>query len=436
MAFVSALLVLMAALVLGVACMNLANLLLARGAARRKEIAVRQALGCGRWPIVRQLFVEGLTLSAIGAACGVVIAVWVTRLLSASLTRVLPFRVDVEAALDLRVLAAVAGFAVLATIAFALGPAWALARAPLTPDLKGDAGRRSRLASGPALVVAQIAVSLALVTAGGLFVRGAIKAVDDRSRLLARPSARSSGSTRASPATARRARARSTATRSSASGRCPASPARAFPRPCPSATSRKAGRCRSDPRPPSRRTSPWSAPTSSARSGCTCCAAASSRARKNRAAGARPPRPSSPSRWRASCSATPTPSAVRSRCREHESEALKTLEVVGVAPGMRHDLFDAAPVARAVRVVRRTVPREHEPARPHRRASGRRGGAALDDPTGAAARGPAAADHRAQHDGRTSATRACRRGACAPAPASSARSACSRCCWRRSASTA
>jgi len=176
MAFVSALLVLMAALVLGVACMNLANLLLARGAARRKEIAVRQALGCGRWPIVRQLFVEGLTLSMIGSAVGVVLAVWVTRLLSASLTRVLPFRVDVEATLDLRVLLAVAGFAVFSTIAFALGPAWALARAPLTPDLKGDAGRKSRLASGPTLVVAQIAVSLALVTAGGLFVRGAMKA--------------------------------------------------------------------------------------------------------------------------------------------------------------------------------------------------------------------------------------------------------------------
>ena len=125
----------------------------------------------------------------------------------------------------------------------------------------------------------------------------------------------SSGSTRASPATARRARARSTATCSSACGRCRASPARASPRPCPSATSRKAGRCRSDPRPPSRRTSPWSAPTSSARSGCTCCGAASSRGRKNRAADARPRRPSSPSRWRASCSATPTPSAVRSRCR-------------------------------------------------------------------------------------------------------------------------
>jgi predicted permease len=175
---VSAMLVLMAALVLGVACMNLANLLLARGAARRREVAIRQAIGCSRAQIVRQLLVEGLTLSSIGAAGGVVIAVWTTQLMSASLSRVLPFRVDVEAALDVRVLLAVAGFAVFSTIAFALGPAWALARAPLTPDLKGDprAGRRSRLASGPTLVVAQIAVSLALVTAGGLFVRGAMKA--------------------------------------------------------------------------------------------------------------------------------------------------------------------------------------------------------------------------------------------------------------------
>jgi predicted permease len=158
--------------------MNLANLLLARGAARRKEIAVRQALGCGRAQIVRQLFVEGLTLSAIGAAGGTVLAVWVTRLLSASLSRVVPFRVDVEAALDVRVLFAVAALAVFATVAFALGPAWALARAPLTPDLKGEPGRgrRSRLTSGPLLVVSQIAVSLALVTAGGLFVRGAMKA--------------------------------------------------------------------------------------------------------------------------------------------------------------------------------------------------------------------------------------------------------------------
>ena len=79
----SALLILMAALVLVVACLNLANLLLARGAARRKEIAIRQALGSGRWRVVRQLLVEGLTLSTMGAAFGVVIGWWASRALTA-----------------------------------------------------------------------------------------------------------------------------------------------------------------------------------------------------------------------------------------------------------------------------------------------------------------------------------------------------------------
>ena len=73
---VAGLLTLMAGLVLAVACLNLANLLLANGSSRRKEIAVRQALGSGRRRIVQQLVVEGLTLSAIGAACGLVASWW------------------------------------------------------------------------------------------------------------------------------------------------------------------------------------------------------------------------------------------------------------------------------------------------------------------------------------------------------------------------
>ena len=75
----SALLMLMAALVLVVACLNLANLLLARGAARRKEIAIRLALGGGRGAVVRQLLVEGLMLSMIGAAVGVVLGWWTSE---------------------------------------------------------------------------------------------------------------------------------------------------------------------------------------------------------------------------------------------------------------------------------------------------------------------------------------------------------------------
>ena len=180
LAAVSATLLVMAALVLVVACLNLANLLLARGAARRKEMAIRLALGGSRARIVRQLLTEGLVLSAIGAAAGVVLAWWTTSLLAASMSSVFPISIVIDAAPDVRVFAAAGGFAVLSTIFFALGPAWAASRAELVPDLKSDtrdgSPRRavSRLVSGPALVVSQLAVSLALVTAGGLFVRGAL----------------------------------------------------------------------------------------------------------------------------------------------------------------------------------------------------------------------------------------------------------------------
>jgi len=86
----------------------------------------------------------------------------------------LPFQLEVDAGIDVRVVAAAIAFAVLSTVSFALGPAWSIARQRLTPDLKGDGSLRTRLVSGPVLVAAQIAVSLVLVAAGGLFVRGAL----------------------------------------------------------------------------------------------------------------------------------------------------------------------------------------------------------------------------------------------------------------------
>jgi putative ABC transport system permease protein len=173
----SSLLMLMAALVLLVACLNLANLLLARGAARRREIAIRQALGSSRSRIVRQLLVEGLTLSIAGAAIGLVIGVWTTRALSAWLGGALPLGIDVIVEPSARMLAAGAVLAAFSTIGFAAGPAWSLSRPALAGDLKGEpASGVRRIGTGPWLLVIQLAMSLALVAAGGLFVRAAARA--------------------------------------------------------------------------------------------------------------------------------------------------------------------------------------------------------------------------------------------------------------------
>ncbi|MBI3400946.1 MAG: ABC transporter permease [Acidobacteria bacterium] len=176
----SVLLMLMAALVLVVACLNLANLLLARGAARRKEIAIRQALGSGRRRIVQQLLVEGFTLSIAGAAAGVVFGWWAVSALSAWLSSVLPLGIEVVVESSPRMIAAAAGFAIFSTVCFALGPAWSLSRPTVQGDLKGELGSTARLTrrlgTAPILVVGQLAVSLALVAAGGLFVRAAVTA--------------------------------------------------------------------------------------------------------------------------------------------------------------------------------------------------------------------------------------------------------------------
>jgi predicted permease len=174
---VSALLMLMAALVLAVACLNLANLLLARGASRRKEIAIRQALGSGRARIIRQLLVEGLTLSSIGAVFGIVAGWWTTGALSAWLGGQLTFGIDIVVEPSPRLLVAAAGFAVLSTLFFALGPAWSLSRADVAGDMNLQSARVTGSGRmGSVLVVGQLAVSLALVVSGGLFVRGAAAA--------------------------------------------------------------------------------------------------------------------------------------------------------------------------------------------------------------------------------------------------------------------
>ena len=171
----------MAAIVLLVACLNLANMLLARGTARRKEIAIRLAVGGSRWRIVRQLLTEGLLLAMIGGGMGLFLGVWCSEFLAASMRRLMPLEVVWESGPSLPVLAMTFAFCLLGTLAFALGPALKLSRSTVVGDLKEHAGedvvrRRWRFLPRNPLVVAQIAFSLALLTAAALFLRGANKA--------------------------------------------------------------------------------------------------------------------------------------------------------------------------------------------------------------------------------------------------------------------
>lgn len=171
----------MSGIVLLVACLNLANMMLAHGSARRKEIGVRLALGAGRCRVVRQLLVEGLMLSVAGGVAGLLLAWGATRLLASSLSGAVTIAVDLDLSPDLRVLAATLGFAVASTLMFGLWPAWRLARTDIVQELKQQVGEsvgghRRWLSMRDALVVGQVALSLALVTAAGLLVRSATDA--------------------------------------------------------------------------------------------------------------------------------------------------------------------------------------------------------------------------------------------------------------------
>ena len=181
------------ALVLLIACANIASLLLARSLARRKEFAIRASLGASRARLVRQLLTESLVISLLGGLCGLAVASAATRGLLA-MTPPLPIEISLDATIDLRVL--------LFTLAVSLGTGLLLG---ILPDIRlgqtgsdsalksGDTGtaRRSRMLTRDVLVVGQVAVSLVLLITAGLCMRSLQQAqridvgFDPENRLLA-----------------------------------------------------------------------------------------------------------------------------------------------------------------------------------------------------------------------------------------------------------
>jgi predicted permease len=165
-----------------IACLNIANMLLARGASRRREIAIRLAVGGSRQRIVGQLLTEGLLLSLTGAAAGLVLAYWATAALVRSLAGVFPLAIELDPTPDVVVTIATTAFAILATLIFGIGPSLRMSRADLVMDLKDHTSNRSsallgrRFTARNVLVVGQIALSLMLLSLGGLFARSALKA--------------------------------------------------------------------------------------------------------------------------------------------------------------------------------------------------------------------------------------------------------------------
>ena len=166
----------MVGLILAIACANVANLLLARAAARRREIALRLSVGAGRLRVMRQLLTESLLLASLGGGLGVLFSIWGIR----SLTLLLGngnANFTLHADLNWHVLSAAAALSLLTGVVFGLAPALQATRVDVMPALKesriSQQGAHSarRISLGQTFVVAQVAISLLILMAAGLFAR-------------------------------------------------------------------------------------------------------------------------------------------------------------------------------------------------------------------------------------------------------------------------
>jgi len=159
-------------IVLLIACANVANLLLARASTREREVAVRAALGAGRWRLIRQLLAESLVLSVIGTVLSIVLAWWAVQVLRSAMPEGVPRVANI--AIDLRVLAAAAGLSLMTGLLAGIVPAFQLSKPDLTHSLKestraASPGRgRQRLRS--ALVVVEVALAVVLLVGAALFI--------------------------------------------------------------------------------------------------------------------------------------------------------------------------------------------------------------------------------------------------------------------------
>ena len=165
-----------------IACGNVANLFLARATVRRREIAIRLAMGAGRWRVVRQLLTESTLLALTAGTLAVVLTFWTAGLLAAAIPANVQLPITLNFAPDLRLLGWALALSFATGLAFGCAPALQAVRTSLVPSLKpGESGSSQgarRLTLRNALVVVQLSISVVVLVAGGLFVRSLANARD------------------------------------------------------------------------------------------------------------------------------------------------------------------------------------------------------------------------------------------------------------------